>query len=164
MIIFGIDPGSRVTGFGLVQIFDNQILHVSHGVIKMEPELDFNQRLFELSESLEQLLVKYQPDIVVIEKIFLGKNADSAFKLGHVRGVAIQKAVAHRCVVKEYASRLIKKAITGSGQAEKQQVLVVIQKILGLNLIQHLDASDALALAVYQASQQQRPSQQGIVL
>ena len=80
MIIFGIDPGSRVTGFGLVEISDSQILHVSHGVIQMDTDQDFNQRLFELSESLDHLLTKYKPGIVVIEKIFLGKNDDYDFK------------------------------------------------------------------------------------
>lgn len=153
MKILGIDPGSQVTGFGLLESFDGRVKVLTHGIIQLKKETEnFNERIFLLSQNLDVLLAKYQPEIVVIEKIFLGKNPDSAFKLGHARGVCIQKAMEHKARVYEYATREVKKGITGSGGADKIQVNEVLKHLLGLKSIDYLDASDALALAFHHST------------
>lgn len=154
-IIIGIDPGSRVTGFGVLRVQGDQMIHVSHGVIQLSVEKSFTERLFELGESLRELFAKYHPDEIAIEKIFLGKNADSAFKLGHARGVAMYEGRIANAEVYEYATRLVKKGVTGSGAATKEDVQFVLQRLLNLKVIAKLDASDALALAAYHGRQMQ---------
>jgi crossover junction endodeoxyribonuclease RuvC len=157
MKVLGIDPGSQVTGFGLVRIAsDGSMAHVTHGVISPPASLEFHQRLGLIAREIEALIEKIQPDIVVVERIFLGRNADSAFKLGHVRGVAVAAAVRAGCTFVEYAARAVKKGVTGNGAASKEQVQVILFAALGLDPGRgrarvKFDASDALALAFYHA-------------
>ena len=148
-MILGIDPGSRVTGFGLIRADQKTIELVSYGVIRLPTQASFPQRMRELSEGLEQILDKYRPDAVAIEQIFLGKNADSAFKLGHARGVAMAEAAKAGAQVFEYATRVVKKTLTGKGSGDKEQVLAIVERMLGVSGIEPLDASDALALALH---------------
>ncbi|MFN7826146.1 MAG: crossover junction endodeoxyribonuclease RuvC [Pseudobdellovibrionaceae bacterium] len=162
MIIFGIDPGSRITGFGVVECKNGTFKHINHGAIHLETDLGFPERMLDLSGSLQGLLQKYQPQVVVIEKIFLGKNADSAFKLGHARGVALLEAARSRAQVVEYATRIVKKGLTGHGGADKESVQLFVQRILGLQEIRQIDASDALALALYHGFQVGRPQLKGV--
>lgn len=159
ILILGVDPGSRITGFGLVRINAGpagQIEHVSHGVIAMDAKGAFPDRMMELGSGFQELMQKYRPDHVSIEKIFLGKNADSAFKLGHARGVAMYESVRGGAKVFEYATRLVKKGVTGDGSASKEQVQAVLKAILRLQKIDRIDASDALAMACHHAYQLQR--------
>ena len=152
MIILGIDPGSQVTGFGLIRMDQavHTIAHVSHGLISPPSALAFHDRLAIIAREIETLIERSQPDIVVVERIFLGKNADSAFKLGHVRGVAIASALRAGCEFVEYAPRAVKKGVTGSGAASKEQVQLILFAALGLRGTKvKFDASDALALAFY---------------
>lgn len=153
MRILGIDPGSQVTGFGLINVTAEGLMkHVTHGVIAPPSKLEFYERLSILAGEIEALIEKVKPDIVVVERIFLGKNADSAFKLGHVRGVAVAAALKAGCSLTEYAARAVKKGVTGNGAASKEQVQVILYAALGLRgLPAKLDASDALALAFYHA-------------
>ncbi len=155
MIILGIDPGSRVTGFGALKVSGTgagaRIQHLNHGVIVMDPKDPFPKRMKELGESMDVILRKYNPDQVVIEKIFLGRNADSAFKLGHARGVALYESAKFGAEVIEYATRLVKKGVTGKGSASKEEVQLCLQRLLNLKAIARLDASDALALAAFHA-------------
>lgn len=152
-IIVGIDPGSRVTGFGVLEVQPNAIRHISHGIIQLPVAENFSHRLAVLAESLRELFARYQPTEVAIEKVFLGKNADSAFKLGHARGVAMCESTLAGAQVFEYATRLVKKGVAGKGSADKLEVQLMIQRLLQLPRIDHLDASDALALAYYHATQ-----------
>lgn len=149
--ILGIDPGSRVTGFGVIDFQDEQMRHVNHGIIQLGADESFPLRLRALGESITEIISRYRPNVVVIEKIFLGKNADSAFKLGHARGVVMYEASCADLPVFEYATRLVKKGITGKGSAEKTDVQVMIQAFLNISEIKKLDASDALAMACYHA-------------
>lgn len=152
--IIGIDPGSLVTGFGVIQIENDNVRLVGHGVIDLKTgHLSFHQRLFELSKNLNTLFLKYQPTHVAIEKIFLGKNPDSAFKLGHARGLCIAAALAAKCQVAEYATRVVKKGVVGSGNADKNQVAQTLKFLLKIPHFDYFDASDALALAYYHAQQ-----------
>jgi crossover junction endodeoxyribonuclease RuvC len=161
MIILGIDPGSRITGFGLLKVSGKghglRIQHINHGVILMDPKQNFPERMKELGEAMELILRKYQPDQVVIEKIFLGKNADSAFKLGHARGVALYESAKFGSQVIEYATRVVKKGVAGSGAASKEEVQTCLIRLLHLKQIARLDASDALALATFHAYQLMNP-------
>lgn len=151
-LVLGVDPGSRITGFGLVRVHrGGELEHVSHGVIVMSGEAEFPQRMLELGSAFRELMEKYRPRDVAIEKIFLGKNADSAFKLGHARGVAMYEAVRGGAEVFEYATRLVKKGVTGNGGASKEQVQAVLKALLRLQKIDRLDASDALAMACHHA-------------
>ena len=153
-IILGIDPGSRITGFGVVrlrQLQASSLETLGYGVIQLDPAMPFALRMKELGESLQEILKKYKPESVAIEKIFLGKNADSAFKLGHARGVAMYESVRANAEVFEYATRVVKKGITGKGNASKEEVQVVLERLLGLRHIQRIDASDALAMAAHHA-------------
>lgn len=155
-LILGVDPGSRVTGFGLVRVQRGNIEHVSHGVIVMDSDGDFPRRMLELGSAFRELMEKHHPDQVSIEKIFLGKNADSAFKLGHARGVIMYESLCSGAKVFEYATRIVKKGVTGNGGASKEQVQAVLKAILRLPKIERMDASDALAMACHHAFEVQR--------
>ena len=113
LTILGVDPGSRITGFGIVRVENGRVEHINHGVIVMDTDQGFPFRMKELGSAFRELMSKYQPDEVVIEKIFLGKNADSAFKLGHARGVIMYEAGLGDADVYEYATRVVKKGVTG---------------------------------------------------
>jgi crossover junction endodeoxyribonuclease RuvC len=149
--IFGIDPGSQHTGFGVIQAEGDRITHVAHGVLSSKASFDFNQKLKHMGVEIASLIQSFKPDIVVVERIFLGKNADSAFKLGHIRGVCLFGAAQAGAQIVEYAARSVKKGITGNGAAEKEQVQMIVFASLGLKGTAQMDASDALALAFYHA-------------
>lgn len=147
-VILGIDPGSRVTGFGVLGIQKRELFHLDHGVIEPPKNLSFAERLFRIGQSLQKLMEQYSPTDVVVEKIFLGRNADSAFKLGHVRGVCLLAVGEIEARLFEYAARSVKKAVTGHGGATKEHVSLVVQNLLNIDAPKALDASDALSLAI----------------
>jgi crossover junction endodeoxyribonuclease RuvC len=151
LTILGVDPGSRITGFGVIKIEQGKVIHINHGVILLDVDAGFPTRMTELGQSFREVVGKYKPDHVVIEKIFLGKNPDSAFKLGHARGVIMYEAGLGGARVEEYATRLVKKGITGNGGSTKEEVQVMLQAMLGLKTISRIDASDALAMACFHA-------------
>ncbi|UYL07603.1 crossover junction endodeoxyribonuclease RuvC [Bdellovibrio sp. SKB1291214] len=151
LTILGVDPGSRITGFGVVRISNGKIEHINHGVILLDAVQEFPVRMAELGSAFREVMEKYRPHQVVIEKIFLGKNADSAFKLGHARGVIMYEAGIGKATVSEYATRSVKKGITGTGAATKEDVQAVLKAMLNLKAISRIDASDALAMACYHA-------------
>ncbi len=151
MTILGVDPGSRITGFGAVTFENGKITHINHGVIMLDGIESFPLRMRELGLSFAEVMQKYRPQHVVIEKIFLGKNVDSAFKLGHARGVIMYEAGKLSAVVYEYATRSVKKGITGNGGASKEEVQTILKAILKVPTINRIDASDALAMACYHA-------------
>lgn len=151
MIILGVDPGSRITGFGVIRVANGKVEHINHGVIMLDADQAFPVRMAELGEAFREVMEKYKPHQVVIEKIFLGKNADSAFKLGHARGVIMYEAGRGKASVEEYATRSVKKGITGNGGSSKEDVQAVLKAILNIQSINRIDASDALAMACYHA-------------
>lgn len=151
LVILGVDPGSRITGFGVVRVLDGRIEHINHGVIMMDADDSFPRRMTDLGSAFREVMEKYRPQQVVIEKIFLGKNADSAFKLGHARGVIMYEAGLGGADVLEYATRSVKKGVTGNGGASKEDVQAVLKMMLRLQTISRIDASDALAMACHHA-------------
>lgn len=154
-IILGIDPGSRVAGFGALCLGpDRSIRLLTYGVIAPPRGLEFNHRIAIVSEEMEALLARLKPDVTVVEKVFFGKNADSAFKLGQARGATIAAIVRAQSSIVEYATRAVKKGITGIGSATKEQVQQVLFSHFSLPTESaSLDASDALALAYHHAKQ-----------
>lgn len=153
MIILGIDPGSRFLGYGVISVNGTTMTAVDCGVLKFNAETPLSERLHDIGQGVQDLFKKFKPQHMSLEKIFLGKNADSAFKLGHARGVIIYEALIAGCEVHEYATRIVKKGITGNGGAEKEQVRAVVCNILRIPLLKSLDASDALAMACFHSSQ-----------
>lgn len=158
LTILGVDPGSRITGFGVIKLNQGRLEHVSHGVIVMDDKMSFTLRMKELGMAFREVMAKYQPQQVVIEKIFLGKNADSAFKLGHARGVIMYEAGLGDSAVYEYATRSVKKGVTGNGGSSKEEVQAVLRAILNTPNINRLDASDALAMACHHAFELKKKS------
>lgn len=150
--ILGIDPGSRRTGVGIVDVAaDGRLTHVHHAAINLLDAEDFPQRLGELVARLGELLVEWRPDEVAIEQVFLARNAMSALKLGHARGAAIAACVSHGLKVSEYAAKEVKLALVGRGGADKEQVQHMVGAMLALKGKLQADAADALAIAVTHA-------------
>lgn len=151
-IILGLDPGSRRAGFGLVRVTGDKMEHIDHGVIRLDERAALGERLARLHEELLKIYSQFPIKRTAVEKIFFGKNADSAFKLGHARGVCLLVSAQHGVGVSEYAARYVKKCVTGSGAASKDHVQLVITNLLGLKVAPlAFDAADALALAVTHA-------------
>ena len=147
-VIIGIDPGIRNTGWGIISNFENKLQHIDHGVIVPETEDSDASRLFFISSHLDEILNNYKPSLAVIEKIFVSASGESALKLGMARGVALNVIASKKNIlIKELAARFVKKAITGSGAADKNQIKFMIEKLLGKR-VEKLDASDALAIAI----------------
>ncbi|MFY9179248.1 MAG: crossover junction endodeoxyribonuclease RuvC [Venatoribacter sp.] len=150
MIILGIDPGSRITGFGVVRRTGQKIEYVVSGCIRTG-EGDLPERLKKIYQDVTEIIQTYQPQQFAIEQVFMGKNADSALKLGQARGVAIVAASLQNLPVSEYAPRSIKQAVVGKGSATKEQVQHMVQYLLKLPGKPQADAADALAIAICHA-------------
>lgn len=155
--VLGVDPGSQNTGYGLIELTHasgrGQKVHLaaqSLGVLSSKAS-DFSGRLLEIGTEFGALLDRYQPDVLAVEKIFLAKNVDSAFKLGHARGILIFQGLKRGIQLHEIATRVVKKIVTGSGAADKIQVQKSLQFLLKIPPKTFdslpLDATDALALA-----------------
>lgn len=158
MLILGIDPGSRSTGYGIIDTSPSQIRCVTAGCLRVDLTQDVAMRLREIYQGLDVLCQTYQPQEVAIESIFYHNNAKAALKLGQARGVALAAVAMHGHQPMEYAPRQIKQAVTGYGQAEKKQVQVMIKSLLALPKVPASDAADALAIALchFQARRFQR--------
>ena len=148
MRVLGIDPGSRITGYGIVDQHGNRLIHVDNGAIFTDKATDFAGRLKRIFDGLTEVIAEYQPDEVAVENIFFSTNVQSALKLGQARGAAIVAAVHAGLPVAEYTALQVKQAVVGQGRAEKGQVQKMLKVLLGLPEIAQEDASDALAVAV----------------
>lgn len=150
--ILGIDPGSRATGFGLIDLIGGQVKYLTSGIIK-STKGDFTDRLKVINQSVYKLIKEYNPDIMVIESVFVHKNPSSALKLGHARAAALCATFDFDVTVFEYAPREIKKAVVGTGAASKEQVQHMVVSLLKLDGIPAEDAADALAAALCYSNQ-----------
>ena len=148
--VLGIDPGSRVTGFGLVTVSGPRVAYLASGTIRTTGQ-DFADRLQTIFEQMSEVLAEYRPDEVAIERVFMHRNADSALKLGQARAAAICASFSRPVPIHEYAAREVKQAVTGAGGAEKKQVEAMVKRLLGLEGKLQSDAADALAVAVCHA-------------
>ncbi len=149
-IILGIDPGSRITGFGIINAVGHKVEYVASGCIRVGDGV-IAERLKKIYCSVDELIELHTPQEFAIEQVFMGKNADSALKLGQARGAAILAASMHDLDVAEYAPRLVKQAVVGKGSAGKESVQFMVQKLLSLPGIPQADAADALAIALCHA-------------
>lgn len=153
-LVMGIDPGSRKTGFGIVNAMGARVEYVTSGVIRI-PELPFPERLKLIFDSVTELIEQYCPQEFAIEQVFMAKSAGSALKLGQARGAAIVAAVNQNLPVAEYEARKVKQAITGTGAADKRQVQHMVKTLLALPGDPQEDAADALAIALCHVNSQQ---------
>jgi crossover junction endodeoxyribonuclease RuvC len=151
MIILGIDPGTRATGYGLIEQQGNRLLHIDNGAIMTRSESPLADRLALIYTQLEELIHKYQPDAMAVEQVFVAKNPASALKLGHARGVALLAGVKANLPVSEYSALQVKSAVVGYGRATKAQVQQMTRTLLCLPEIAQEDAADALAVAICHA-------------
>lgn len=154
MRILGIDPGSRLTGYGIIDSSGREFKYITSGCIRIEADY-FPDRLQQIFNGLIQIVELYQPEVMAIEQVFMHKNADSALKLGQARGAAICAVQTKGLPVFEYAARQVKQAVVGKGNADKLQVQHMVKILLSLHGTLQLDASDALALALSHAHYQQ---------
>ena len=158
--ILGIDPGSRLTGFGVLDFLGDSPVYVASGTVSSKDGA-FADRLRRIFDSVGDIVVEFQPDIVVIESVFMHKNAGSALKLGHARSAAICATFQHGVEVFEYAPREIKQAVVGTGAATKEQVQHMVVSILKLAGVPAPDAADALAAALCHGNQRRMHAQLG---
>lgn len=149
-LILGIDPGSRHTGYGLVEHVGNRSRAVAFGTISTSHK-EMPPRLGEIFAGIDQVVKQYGPAEVSIEKVFMARNADSALKLGQARGAAIAAVMQASIPVFEYSARQVKQAVVGKGSAEKIQVGEMVRHLLGLEKRPQEDAADALAIALCHA-------------
>jgi crossover junction endodeoxyribonuclease RuvC len=150
MIILGIDPGSRITGFGLINNQTDRIEYISSGAVKVVGKA-LPQKLGHIYTAIEEIIQQYHPEQMSIENVFMSRNADSALKLGQARGAAICAGYQSGLEIAEYAPREIKKSIVGSGAASKDQVQHMVKRLLGIKQELQEDEADGLAIAICHA-------------
>jgi len=151
MRILGIDPGSRITGYGIIVKEGNRLIHVDNGAVFTDSEKDFPLRLQRIYRDLTAVIERYRPEVVALENIFFAKNVQSALKLGQARGAAIVAGVNAGLPVYEYSALQVKQAVVGHGKSAKVQVQQMLKILLNLPEVAQEDASDALAVAVCHA-------------
>src|SRR3954466_12163260 len=156
MRILGVDPGSRLTGYGCVDLVGNQLRHVAHGTLRLsntggKAVIPLEERLLSIYEGLTRVILGHRPKGLSIEKVFFAKNAVSALKLGQARGAAILTARIHGLEIAEYSPSEVKQTVVGHGQADKAQVARMVQLLTGQGDFATSDASDGLALAICHA-------------
>lgn len=149
--ILGIDPGSRITGYGVIDTDGFRHQHVNSGHLAIKGD-ELSEKLGVIFTEIGKLIEHWQPDAFAIEQVFVNRNVDSALKLGHARGAAICAAVNAGLPVGEYSPRAIKKAVSGTGSADKAQIQQMMQLLLKLEDLPQSDAADALAISVCHAN------------
>ena len=152
MRILGIDPGSHVTGYGIVEKEGNHLRHVLHGEIKSKKDSQLSAMLISIYQQLSSVITQTAPQAIALENIFYGKNVRSLIKQAQVRGVVIFSGADQDIPVFEYSPLEVKKAVVGYGRAEKRQVQIMVKAILKLPALPPADAADALATAICHAN------------
>lgn len=152
MLILGIDPGSHVTGYGVIEKKGNYLRHIFYGEIKLKKDSILSTVLNSIYHQLSAVIADNSPQAIALENIFYGKNVRSLIKQAHVRGVIIFAGVSSSIPVFEYSPLEVKKAVVGYGRAEKKQVQNMVKAILNLPAIPPADAADALAVAICHAN------------
>ncbi len=158
--ILGIDPGSVVTGYGVIETDGIRNFYLAHGHIKVEGE-SFPDKLGHIHYRINQVLDEWQPDEAAIEQVFVSNNAMSALKLGQARGAAIAAVVSRAVPVSEYTARSVKQAVVGTGAADKKQVQTMVKTLLSLKGVVQADAADGLAISICHAHTRMMPTSTG---
>lgn len=160
MIVLGIDPGTRVTGYGVIENLGSASRVVEYGVVRTKAK-DMSMRLREIFEGLQAVIVRVHPDCVAVEETFYARNVQSTIKMGEGRAVALLVGALHDLPVAEYSANLVKKSVVGVGGAHKSQVQQMVKRILGMDEIPTPeDASDALAIAICHCNRMRQPAVQ----
>ncbi len=149
--VLGIDPGSHRTGWGVIEVHGAKLVGIAADVIRTSAKQALEHRLLTIYEQLGEVIEAWKPDAVALESVFFAKYPQAALQLGHVRGVAMLRAIQAKCGVFAYPPASVKQAITGRGKADKTQVAQMVAAILKVELDGQLDASDALAIAITHA-------------
>lgn len=149
MIILGVDPGTLITGYGVIEVIRGESRVLEYDVVKNRSNRSMPLRLKSIYSRLCAVIERYHPDEFAIETAFYGRNAQSALKIGHARGVSILAAVNSEIPTSEYSPREVKKAVVGNGAASKEQVQAMVKMLLGIRQApKHFDSTDALAVAI----------------
>lgn len=149
--VLGIDPGLRVTGWGIVDAQDSRLMHVANGSVTSDESRTLAERLCQLHDGLAAVIAQYRPDAAAVEETFVSKNASSTLKLGVARGVVMLVPARAGIPVAEYAANAVKKAVVGVGHAAKDQVQMMVARLLPGVALDGADAADALAIAICHA-------------
>ncbi|MEO8627374.1 MAG: crossover junction endodeoxyribonuclease RuvC [Betaproteobacteria bacterium] len=150
--ILGIDPGLRVTGFGMIERSGQKLVYITSGIIRTPSKGELPERLKAILENLAEVILEHRPEQVAVEKVFVNVNPQSTLLLGQARGAAICAAVSRGLPVSEYTALQVKQAVVGNGHAAKQQVQDMVRRLLGLPGDPSADAADALACAICHAN------------
>ncbi len=151
LIILGLDPGLGTTGWGVILADGNRLRHIANGQISTDPKAPLPERLVTLDRALTDLLLEHQPEAAAVEEVFVNANPQSTLKLGQARGVCLLAAARSGLAIGEYAARLVKKAVVGTGTADKRQIQAMVTMLLPGVKIAGSDAADALAVAICHA-------------
>ena len=152
MIILGVDPGTAITGYGLIQSDGTDLGLIDYGAIMTPSDWSLPQRLVKIHRELQALITKHRPSDAVVEKLFFSRNVRTALSVGQARGVALLAAAQHNVAIHEYTPLEVKQAVVGYGRAEKMQIQQMVKMLLQLDSIpQPDDAADALAIAICHA-------------
>lgn len=151
MRLLGVDPGLRLTGWGVIDVDGNRLSHVADGVIRISAAGEMAKRLVRLHDGLASIIAEFRPDEAAVEETFVNANPASALKLGQARGVALLAAAKMGIDVAEYSPNVVKKAVVGAGHAGKQQIVLMVKTLLPGAEIATADAADALAVAICHA-------------
>jgi crossover junction endodeoxyribonuclease RuvC len=151
LILIGLDPGLGTTGWGVIAADGNRLSHIANGQVKTDAAAPLADRLKRLHDELVDIIARHAPGGAAVEEVFVNANPQSTLKLGQARGVVLLAAAQAGVVVGEYAARLVKKAVVGTGGAEKQQVHAMVARLLPGVKIAGADAADALAVAITHA-------------
>jgi crossover junction endodeoxyribonuclease RuvC len=151
MRLLGLDPGLRVTGWGIIVAEGNRLSHVANGVVKSDASRSLSERLLQLRDGLAEVIERYQPNEAAVEETFVNKNPRSTLKLGQARGASLLAAAEAGMAVFEYSPNLVKKTVTGTGHGAKEQIRMMVQVLLPGCAVTCDDAADALAVIICHA-------------
>ncbi len=149
--LFGVDPGLRFTGWGVIESEGNRLRHLADGVIATDADTPVPERLRVLHDALAELLAAWLPDEAAVEETYVNRNGAATLKLGYARGVALLAPALRGIPVTEYGAKAVKRAVVGTGAADKEQVAMMVRRLLPGATLRRADASDALAVAICHA-------------
>jgi len=163
MRLIGFDPGLRNTGWGVIAVDGNRLVHVGDGVVHTDAKLSLAERLVQLQVGLIDVLARFEPDEAAVEETFVNTNAVSTLKLGQARGIALLVPASQGIPVSEYTPNLVKKTVVGSGHAAKEQIQMMVRTLLPGCEIKSADAADALAIAICHAHHRDSRARQAMM-
>jgi len=152
MIVLGIDPGLRHTGWGIIEVNGNKLTHIANGTVHSSTNEILSQRVKEIYTQLNAVIEKYKPNVAAIEEVFVNNNSQSTLKLGQARGVCLLAPAMNNIETIEYSTRIIKKAVVGTGKADKNQIKAMVKMLLCNCALDSEDSADALAVAICHAN------------